>query len=425
MSTTNPRRLVYVSIDELTPADRNARLHDLPDLQAKMERFGFLDPIVVDERTGKIVGGHGRMETLQQARAAGLEAPEGIKVTKAGWFVPTMQGWSSKNDLEADAANLALNPSPNDPGFNQELLAEILGGLAKADQLEGTGHNEQSLEALLEELNGPAPLPEFDHDPDEDDIEPKVEPISALGDRWVCGDHVVVCGDSTKHETYELLLAGDEASMVWTDPPYGVDYVGKTKDALTIVNDGTDLDALELLLRSALSLTMANTVKGSVWHVAAPPGPASLAFSTVLTELGVWRQCYAWVKDVFVLGHSDLHYRHETLYYGWTPGAAHQAPAERTWDTVWEIPRPKRSTEHPTMKPVELVERAVLLSSKAGALVLDPFGGSGTTLLACHRAGRQARLIEKDPRYVDVICRRYQALSGQKPRRGRKAVDFA
>lgn len=230
------------------------------------------------------------------------------------------------------------------------------------------------------------------------------------------------------------------ADAVWTDPPYGVAYVGKTKAALTIQNDNLGLGDLTEFLRRTLGAALAVCRPGGAWYVAAPAGPAFLAFATVLTELGVWRQTISWVKNVLVMGHSDYHYRHEPVFYGhvpgaeppalppaeydetteallygWAPGAAHQPPPDRKQDTVWEFPKPKASRQHPTMKPVALIEKALRNSTRAGSVVLDPFGGSGSTLIACHLTGRVARLVELDPRYVDVICRRYQQHTGVVP----------
>jgi site-specific DNA-methyltransferase (adenine-specific) len=172
---------------------------------------------------------------------------------------------------------------------------------------------------------------------------------------------------------------------------------------------------LERLLAAAFGVALRASAPGAVWYVAAPAGPVTGVFASALRDLGVWRQTLVWVKDQFVMGHSDFHYRHESLFYGWAPGAAHRAPPHRDLDTVWEIPRPKRSAEHPTMKPVALVDRALANSSRPGDVVLDPFAGSGSTLIAAHGLGRRARCVELDPRYVDVICRRYQEHTGDKP----------
>lgn len=253
-------------------------------------------------------------------------------------------------------------------------------------------------------------------DPDEVP-EPPVEPITKPGDLYVLGQHRLVCGDSTDATAWERLMQGETGDMVWTDPPYGVAYVGKTKDALTIENDALDADGLRQLLAASLGLAWAHCRAGGSWYVAAPAGPLHQVFGEVLLELEVWRQTIIWVKDSLVLGRSDYHYRHEPIFYGWKPGAAHYFVDDRTQDTIWEIPRPKRSAEHPTMKPVALVERAIRNSSKPGEIVLEPFGGSGTTLLAAEATQRKARVIELDPRYCDVIVKRWEDYTGLKATR--------
>jgi site-specific DNA-methyltransferase (adenine-specific) len=250
-------------------------------------------------------------------------------------------------------------------------------------------------------------------DPDEVPDAPK-EPRTKLGDIYALGEHRLICGDSTDAGAWDRLMAGDVGDMVWTDPPYGVAYVGKTKDALTIENDALDEAGLAQLLGASLGLAWANSRAGASWYVAAPARPLHQVFGQVLLDLEVWRQTLVWVKDVFVLGRSDYHYRHEPIFYGWKQGAAHYFVDDRTQDTIWEIPRPKRSAEHPTMKPVALVERAIRNSSKAGEIVLEPFGGSGTTLLAAEATKRRCRCIELDPRYCDVIVDRWEAFSGKR-----------
>jgi DNA modification methylase len=157
---------------------------------------------------------------------------------------------------------------------------------------------------------------------------------------------------------------------------------------------------------------------GAACYVAAPARPLHSIFANVLKELGVWRQTLNWVKDSLVLGRSDYHYRHEPIFYGWKEGAAHYFVDDRTQDTVWEIPRPRRSNEHPTMKPVALVERAITNSSRPGNIVCDPFGGSGTTLIAAEATGRAARLLELSPQYVDVIVKRWETATGKQATRG-------
>lgn len=250
-------------------------------------------------------------------------------------------------------------------------------------------------------------------DPDETP-EPPNDATTVLGDIWTLGRHRVICGDSTDAGVWDALLEGQQVDMVWTDPPYGVSYVGKTKDALTIENDALDADSLEDFLRGVFALALVKTKDGGAWYVAAPAGPLQKVFDCLLVDIGVRRQCLAWVKDQFVLGRSDYHYRHESIFYGWKPGAAHTWNGGRSQDSVLEINRPRRNADHPTMKPVELVVKCIENSSNPNEVVADPFGGSGTTLLAAASTGRTARLIELDPRYVDVIVKRWQDFTGQK-----------
>jgi site-specific DNA-methyltransferase (adenine-specific) len=211
-------------------------------------------------------------------------------------------------------------------------------------------------------------------------------------------------------------MQGKEADLVWTDPPYGVSYVGGTKDALTIMNDNMDIDALQTFLTEAFTAGYAMTKKGGCWYVASPSISKFFnAVSSPLKELEVWRHTLVWVKNSLVLGQSDYHYRHEFILYGWKDGATHQTPPDRKQDSVWEIDRPKRNAEHPTMKPIELITRAIKNSSNQNEIVLDLFGGSGSTLIAANETNRIAYLMELDPHYVDVICARYQKHTGILP----------
>jgi site-specific DNA-methyltransferase (adenine-specific) len=250
---------------------------------------------------------------------------------------------------------------------------------------------------------------------DEDELlEPPAEPVTKLGDVWQLKKHRLVCGDSTDVTVLDKLLGDEKVDLVWTDPPYGVAYVGKTKDALTIENDRLDHDQLTDFLRAAFNAIFQATKPGAVWYVTAPSGDLFQCFSIPLTELEVWRHTLVWVKDTLVMGRADYHYRHESIFYGWTPGAAHQTPPDRKQDSVWEIDRPKANKEHPTMKPIALIEKSIQNSSRAGEIVLDTFGGSGSTLIACEQTKRVARLIELDPKYCDVIIKRWENLTGLK-----------
>ena len=276
--------------------------------------------------------------------------------------------------------------------------------------------NEWDTEQLADwGLDVPAVEKEVSGNTDPDEVpEAPPEPTTKTGDVWLLGNHRLVCGDSTDSGVWDALLDGAAADMMWTDPPYGVSYVGKTKDALTIENDSLDADGLKEFLQDVTALALAHTRDGGALYVASPAGPLQAVFDNVLIDIGVRRQCLAWVKDAFVLGRSDYHYRHEPIFYGWKPGAAHTWNGDRTQDSVLEFDRPRRNADHPTMKPVALVEYCIRNSSNPGDIVVDPFGGSGTTLLACQKSGRAARLIELSPRYCDVIIRRWEEYTGQK-----------
>jgi site-specific DNA-methyltransferase (adenine-specific) len=246
----------------------------------------------------------------------------------------------------------------------------------------------------------------------------------------------LLCGDATLVGDLEKLLAGGLADMVFTDPPYGVAVASRvgtrgvssaearSLGTAKIANDEMSIPVLTDFLRLAFGNMLTSCRKGACWYVAAPHGPMGLAFSVALQEIDVWRHSLVWVKDSLVMGRMDYHYRHEPIYYGWTPGASHHSVPTRDQDTVWECPRPKRSPEHPTMKPVELVERALRNSSNPKDTILDPFGGSGTTMVACEKTGRRARVIELLPKYCDVIVRRWQDYTGGRARNEETGRDF-
>jgi site-specific DNA-methyltransferase (adenine-specific) len=245
--------------------------------------------------------------------------------------------------------------------------------------------------------------------------EPPPDPVTKPGDLIELGDHRLLCGDSTKREDVDRVLGGERPATTCSDPPYGVEYVGKTKDALTVRNDGAA--GLRQLLTDSLGHAFDVCLEGAVWYVAAPAGPQFEDFAAVLSKLGVWRQTLVWVKDSMVLGRSDYHYRHEAIFYGWKPGKAHREPPDRTQTTVWEVPRPKASREHPTMKPVALYARMLKNSTTVGSVVYEPFCGSGTTLIAAEQLGRRCYGIEIDPGYCDVVVARWEAFTGRKVER--------
>lgn len=382
-----------IDIDQLHPHPRNVRQGDVGAISESLRIHGQYRTIVYQQSTNRILAGN---HTWKAAKALGWKQIAATPIIC--------------DDDQALRILLADNKANDLATYDDKELLELLKELADSEaELEGTLFDGDELDALIEE-NAHYELPT-----DVDDLPDKAPSITNAGDIWLLGKHRVMCGDSTNSVHVIELTNGKKVDLIWTDPPYGVAYVGKTKDALTIENDDMDIDALTNFLRQAFNTAHEVCKAGGCWYVAAPSGNLFQAFSIPLTELGVWRHTLVWVKDTLVMGRADYHYRHESIFYGWKEGAAHQPPPDRKQDTVWEIPRPKRNAEHPTMKPVELIVRAIKNSSKTGETVLDLFGGSGSTLIAAEETDRIAYLMELDPRYVDVICARYQKHTGNLP----------
>lgn len=393
-------------VGDLKPAPYNPRTINqaaLKGLGEAVERWGLVENVVVNRRTGYLVGGHQRVAVVLAKE--GPDAP-----------VPVVYV-----DLD-DTEERALNATLNNPAIQGTFDMAALTGMLETVKLD--------MPVLdFEALRLPDLLPEPKREP------PKRDPNAVddappsrvqLGDVVILGEHRLVCGDARDPRAYAALFDGAaSADIVWTDPPYGVAVVGgsraepeevrRAKGGLEIQNDDLDHAALRVFLMEALTQAFERSRKGAAWYVAAPSGDLFGEFAHVLGRegLAVWRHTIAWVKDRFVMGRADYHYRHESVFYGWRPGAAHYFVDDRTQDTVWEIDRPSTSKDHPTMKPVELIARALRNSSRAGEVVLDPFGGSGSTLIAAEMEGRVARLIELSPRYCDVIVARWEGITGK------------
>ena len=385
--------------DQLLANPRNWRIHPKAQqnaLAAVLDQVGWVQDVIVNQRTGHVVDGHARI-----ALAISREEP----------LIPVVYV-----DLDEDEERLilaSLDPlsamATTDADAMRELLAEIT-------------VDDAALLAMFEQV-APRPAKAGLTDPDAVPEIPE-QPYVQRGEVYLLGEHRLLCGDSTEAADIERLMDGSLADLVWTDPPYGVAVASRVgtrarssaearaEGGAGIRNDEVDVEALTALLRASLGLALQYTRPGAAWYVTAPHGPIGLAFSVVLADLGVWRHSLVWVKDSLVLSRMDYHYRHEPIYYGWTPGAAHHAVPSRDQDSVWEIPRPKRSLEHPTMKPVELVQRAIENSSAAGDLVLDPFAGSGTTLIAAEITGRRCFAMELEPQFVQVAIERWEAFTG-------------
>jgi len=393
-------KIERIKLAELRHDDQNARTHDQTNLKAiagSLEQFGQRKPIVITQ-DNKVVAGNG---TLTAAKLIGWTEIDCVRVP-ADWTADQIKAYALADNRTAELAEWdrqILNAQLleiEEAGFDIELL-----GFEQPQVLE--------LETLSES----------------DDLPETVETKTKSGDLWILGNHRLLCGDATLIDDYQKLLEEEKADLVWTDPPYGVAIAQSTSeqdrkvrklrtDGLKIANDNLEGEQLTGFLRDCFTNIVSFTKPGAVWYVAAPSGNPFFSFAVPLMELEVWKHTIAWVKDVFVLGRADYHYRHESIFYGWTPGAAHRTPADRKQDSVWEIPRPKASKEHPTMKPIELITRAIQNSSLVGEIVLDPFGGSGSTLIAAEQTKRKARLMELDPKYCDVIIQRWENLTGKK-----------
>lgn len=380
--------------------------HDLDALRKSLRFFGTVEPIIVNERSGHIVGGHQRVKAAQ---AEGLDTLPVVYV--------------DLDDPSEKQLNLALNRVSGE--WDIEKLGALLGDLEAAGADLGlTGFTAQEIEALcrVEPAGGLT---------DPDDVpEPPLDPATQLGDLITMGDHRLLCGDATDGTAVERLLDGQQAACMWTDPPYGVDYVGKTADSLKIQNDGAD--GLEALLAGAFAAADQVLSPGAAMYVAHPAGRNAATFAMAFIAAG-WRlhQTLVWVKDTIVLGHSDYHYRHEPILYGYKPGDGRWGRGGKGWygdnaqASVFEVPRPKASPDHPTSKPVELIVRCLQNSSRKGAVVYEPFAGSGSTPIACERLGRQCYALEIDPVYCDVVVQRWQDFTGQKAEGWRGNGDAA
>ena len=262
----------------------------------------------------------------------------------------------------------------------------------------------------------------------DDDAVPEVaeSAISKPGDVWLLGEHKLLCGDATEAEDYKALLGDELADMTVTDPPYNVNYANTAKDKLRgthrpIMNDNMGADFAAFLLLACQNILA--VTKGAV-YIAMSSSELDTLQAAFRAAGGKWSTFVIWAKNTFTMGRADYQRQYEPILYGWKDGSQHYWCGARDQGDVWQIKKPHKNDLHPTMKPVELMERAVRNSSKTRDLVLDPFGGSGTTVIACEKSGRRARLMELDPKYVDVIIRRFQDYTGKQVTRQADGVEF-
>lgn len=394
---------------KLLPYARNARTHSddqVAQIAASIAEFGFTNPILAGS-DGVIVAGHGRLAAAQKLGLAvvpvvvldHLSATQRRALVIADNRIAENAGWDDAMlrieiaSLQDDDFDVSLT------GFDADALAELMAG----DEPDGEGETDDDAVPELSET-----------------------PISRPGDVWSLGGHRLLCGDSTVTESYDRLLDGEQVDMVFTDPPYNVNYANSAKDKMrgkdrAILNDNLGDGFYDFLL-AALTPTIAHC-RGGI-YVAMSSSELDVLQAAFRAAGGKWSTFIIWAKNTFTLGRADYQRQYEPILYGWPEGAQRHWCGDRDQGDVWNIKKPQKNDLHPTMKPVELVERAIRNSSRPGNVVLDPFGGSGTTLIAAEKSGRLARLIELDPKYVDVIVRRWQEWTGKQATRDSDGALF-
>ncbi len=387
------------STDKLVPYARNARTHSeeqVAQIAASIVEFGFTNPILAGS-DGVIVAGHGRLAAAQKL---GLDT---VPVVVLDHLTPTQRraliiadnriaenaGWDDAmlrielQSLQEDGFNLDIT------GFDADALGEIMAG-------EETTVDGNTDEDAIPELSETA--------------------ISRPGDVWILGNHRLVCGDATQAPSYEQLLAGQRVQMIWSDLPYNVNYANSAKDKLRgkhrpILNDNLGEGFYDFVF-DALSLMLPHC-DGAV-YIAMSSSELDTLQAAFRAAGGKWSTFIIWAKHTFTLGRADYQRQYEPILYGWPEGSSRHWCGDRDQGDVWNIKKPARNDLHPTMKPVELMERSIRNSSRPGDVVLDCFGGSGSTLIAAEKSGRRCFMMELDPKYCDVIVRRWQEFSGGK-----------
>jgi DNA modification methylase len=379
--------IIYKKTDELIPYINNPRNNDeaVDGVASSIKNFGFKVPIVIDSN-GEIINGHTR---LKAAKKLGLEE---VPVITADDLTPE----------QVKAFRIADNKVAEIATWNEELLNIELGELAELDfNMEEFGFGD------FEEIK------EIEEDVDFD-VTPPEDPTSQEGEIYQLGRHRLMVGDSTSIEHVVALMGGQQADLLLTDPPYNVAYQGKTEDALTIANDSKTSGDFHLFLVNTFEAARSAMKKGAAfycWYASSEV----VNFHTSIEEAGFMvKQELIWSKNQMVLGRQDYQWKHEPCLYGWLEGASHSWYSGRNQTTILNFDKPQRNGDHPTMKPVALFDYQMKNSTKEGDIVLDLFGGSGTTLVAAEQNGRNAYLMELDPRYADVIIRRWEELTGEK-----------
>ena len=394
------QRIECWPIDRLVFYARNPRKNDaaVDRMCSSIREFGFKIPVLA-RSDGEVVDGHLR---LKAARKLG-SWPGGDTTT-----IPVLlcDEWTP---AQVRAFRLMVNRSVSWADWDEELLALELQELNAADfDLSLTGFDDEELARLLADQDAGMGLTDEDAVPTLEET-----PVSATGDLWILGSHRLLVGDATQYPDVARLMGGEAADFVFTDPPYNVDYEGYTEDRLTIQGDRMPPEQF----RRFLEITFANyrdIMKAGASLYVCHPSSWQREFQNALEASGFEIRCQIiWAKNTFAWGFGRYKFRHEPIFYAHVAGQKDPWYGDKSQSTLWEENKPAANRLHPTMKPIELIDRALLNSSKAGDVVADLFGGSGSTLIACERRNRKARLMELDPRYADVICRRFQEFTGK------------
>lgn len=385
----NRLNVEYIPVGKLKPYDKNTRKHedyDVSQIAKSIEQYGFNDPIGIWGKDNIIVEGHGR---LLAAKKLGMDKVPCIRL-------------DNLTDEQRREYAIMHNKTAELSAWDFDLLA------AEIPELDFSGFD----------IDWGLPADEEETEITEDEppeVDEEHEPICQLGDIWQLGEHRLMCGDSTDKITIEKLLEGNfgKIDIVLTDPPYNVAYKGKTKDELEIENDAMEQEEFEGFLSSSFEIINETLKKGGafyIWHASR----SQREFENALNNVGLQvRQQLIWVKNSMVLGRQDYQWRHEPCFYGWKEGT-HDWYSDRKQTTVLEFDRPTANKEHPTMKPISLMAYQIKNSTKKGDIVFDGFGGSGSTLIACEQTGRKCYTCEIDPKYCDVIIKRWENLTGKK-----------
>ena len=383
-----------IKIDKLIPATYNPRKNLKPSdaeyvkIKNSIEKFGFVSPLVINKDM-TVIGGHQRLKVLKEMGIVEVEC-----------IIVDLDKTNEK------ALNIALNKIQGD--WDEEKLEALLQELKLEDfDTNLTGFDFDEVDEILKDVNG-SKEDDFDVDSAYEEIE---EPITKPGDVWILGKHRLMCGDSAQKEDVMHLMNNQDADMLLTDPPYNVDYVGKTSEALKIKNDNMSDNQFYEFLKKVFENMYSVTKEGAsiyVFHA----DTEGLNFRKAFKDAGYkLAECLIWKKDCFVMGRQDYQWQHEPILYGWKEGAAHHFINDRTQSTILEFDRPRQSSLHPTMKPIDLVARLLKNSSKENDKILDLFGGSGSTIIAAEQLNRNCYTMELDPKYCDVIVKRWESLT--------------